>query len=209
MYVPSHFANENLDELHLLISQNALATLVTEMDGSLEATHVPCVLHPSEGAQGTLRFHLAAVNPICHVLDDGREILMIFVGPQSYVSPDWYAAKQLVPTWNYAAVHTYGKPSLLDDPQLCGLLDALSAVNESALPKRAWTTDKVPVEIYRNLRKAIRGYGMPITRIQGKWKMNQNRGTADRSGVIDNLRKLDTPEKHAVANVMETAQKKR
>ena len=207
MYVPSHFANKNTDDLHRLIRQNALGTLVTEVDGTLEATHVPCVIDPGEGERGTLRFHLAAVNPICRVLDGTREILMIFVGPQSYISPDWYAAKQLVPTWNYAAVHAYGQPSRLTDSALCDLLDALSEVNESPLPKQAWTTDKVPADLYQKMRQAVRGYRLPIVRIQGKWKMNQNRGAADRSGVINNLRELATPTKQAVADVMERQEK--
>ena len=203
MFVPRHFANDSVDALRHLIGDNALGTLVTEVDGTLEATHVPCVLDPLRGSNSAIRFHLAAANPICAVLDGSREILMIFTGPQTYISPDWYATQQQVPTWNYSAVHAYGKPSLLSDPALCELLDTLSAVNESPLPKKAWTTDKVPEALYEKMRKAIRGYHMPISRMQGKWKMNQNRTPADRQGVIQNLRTLAGPEQLAVANVMD------
>lgn len=203
MYVPRHFANENVDGLRELIGDNALGALVTEIDGTLEATHVPCVLDPLRGRHSALRFHLAAANPICGVLDGDREILLIFTGPQTYVSPDWYATQQQVPTWNYTAVHAYGKPTRLSDPALCDLLDALSTVNESRLPKKAWTTDKVPAALYEKMRKAIRGYHMPISRMQGKWKINQNRTPADRLGVIENLRTLAEPSQLAVADVME------
>ena len=203
MYVPRHFANDDVDAMRQLISTNALGTLVTVADGGLEATHVPCILDPPRDDQLGLQFHLAAVNPICGVLDGNREILMIFLGPNTYISPDWYASQHQVPTWNYAAVHVYGKPSLLSDPALCELLDALSASFESPLPKKAWTTDKVPEALYKKMRKAIRGYHLPISRMQGKWKINQNRTPADRLGVVGNLRTLAGPSQLAVADVME------
>ena len=203
MYVPRHFANDSVDGLRELIGDNALGTLATEIDGTLEATHVPCVLDPLRGRHSALRFHLAAANPICRVLDGEREILMIFTGPHTYISPDWYTTPQQVPTWNYTAVHAYGKPSLLSDPALGELLDALSAVNESPLPTKAWTTDKIPEALYEKMRKAIRGYHMPISRMLGKWKMNQNRTPADREGVIENLRTLGGADQLAVANVMD------
>ena len=204
MYVPRHFSNHRTDDLHQLIRQNALATLVTEINGKLEATHIPCVLYPDEEERGVLRFHLAAANPICSILDEDQEILMIFVGPHAYISPDWYVTEQQVPTWNFAAVHVYGCASLLSDAALCELLDALSEVNESPLPKKSWKTDKIPEELYEKMRQSIRGYRMPITAIQGKWKMNQNRTPADREGVVENLRKLTGPAQQAVADVMDS-----
>lgn len=207
MYVPSHFANENLDELHLLIRQNALGTLVTEVGGVLEGTHVPCILDPKKTPRGTLRFHLAAGNPTCGAMETGREVLMIFIGPQSYISPDWYETKELVPTWNYAAVHAYGQPSALTDSELCNLLDDLNEVNESLLTKTPWTTKMLPRALYRTMRAAIRGYQIPISRIEGKWKMSQNRSAADRTSVIDNLKKLDDASKQTLADVMETREK--
>ena len=199
MYVPRHFAQEDVAASHELIAGNAFATLVTEVSSRLDATHVPVVLDPERGELGTLRFHLARANPTCEALERGSEILMVFVGPNTYVSPDWYAAENLVPTWNYAVVHAYGVTRRMEVDELRRLLDDLSAKNESRLPKKPWTTDKLPEALIEKLCGAIVGFELPIAELQGKWKLNQNRGAADRTGVIEALEKLGGDVNLAVA----------
>ena len=205
MYVPRHFSNEHLPSLHQVIVEHALGTLVTSADGHLEATHVPCVLDANDGANGRLRFHLAAANPTTKLLDSADEVLLVFSGPEHYISPDWYTDKHLVPTWNYVAVHVHGRATRMDDTGLCALLDDLSAASEALLPKRPWTTDKVPDEMYAKMRRAIVGFELPITTIQGKWKLSQNRAAADVEGAVTNLRALNKAQALAVAMAMEQA----
>ncbi len=187
MYQPRHFKMEDLARLHALICDHALGTLVTWVDGALEASHVPVVLDAAAGPCGTLRFHLARANPLVAALDGSRDALFVFQGEDSYVSPDWYESQHRVPTWTYAVVHAHGRPQPVDDEALCVLLDDLSATQERRLDKRPWTTDKLPEEVYARMRRAIAGFVMPVARMDGKWKMDQNRTAADRQGVIDAL----------------------
>jgi transcriptional regulator len=202
MYIPQHFKQRDQQAIHDLIEAHALAILVTDIEGRMQATHVPVVLDREHGSWGRLRFHLARANPVSRVLDGGREVLMIFSGPQCYVSPDWYDSERQVPTWNYAAVHVYGKPAPMDDATLCRQLDDLSASQETRLPKSPWTTAKLPQEHYERMRSAIAGFAMPIDVIEGKWKMNQNRQAADRQGVIVALTELAGDDRLAVAAIM-------
>jgi transcriptional regulator len=202
MYVPRHFSQGDTAVVHDLIRRNVFATLVTELSGRLDATHVPVVLDAERGDRGSLRFHLARANPTSRALTDGREILMVFVGANTYISPDWYANDNLVPTWNYAAVHAYGVPRTMDDAELRRLLDDLSASQEERLPKRPWSTDKMPPDLVDKMCKAIVGFDLPITEIQSKWKFNQNRGADDRRGVVAALDALGGDARLAVADIM-------
>ena len=202
MYVPRHFSQDDTAVVHDLIRRNAFATLVTELSGRLDATHVPVVLDAEHGHLGRLRFHLARANPTSKALADGREILLVFVGANTYISPDWYANENLVPTWNYAVVHAYGSASAMDDTALRRLLDDLSASQENQLPKKPWTTDKMPPELVDKMCKAIVGFDVPIAELQAKWKFNQNRGADDRNGVVAALDELGGESKLAVAETM-------
>lgn len=204
MYIPPYFRQRNYRAVHDLIETHALAILVLDIDARLHATHVPVVLDRDYGPWGRLRFHLARANPVSRILDGAREVLMIFSGPQCYISPDWYETEYQVPTWNYAVVHVYGKPMPMDDMALCRQLDDLSASQESRLPKPAWTTAKLPQERYEQKRSAITGFAMPIDLIEGKWKMNQDRQSADREAVIVTLTELGGDDRLAVAAVMKT-----
>jgi len=202
MYVPRHFSQDDTAVVHDLIRSNVFATLVTEVSGRLDATHVPVVLDEAPGALGSLRFHLARANPTSKALMDGREVLMVFVGPHTYISPDWYANEHLVPTWNYAVVHAYGQPRTMDEAELRRLLDDLSASQEKQLPKTPWTMDKMPAQLLDKMCKAIVGFDLPVAEFQAKWKLNQNRGADDRAGVVDALDTLGGESKHAVAAMM-------
>jgi transcriptional regulator len=202
MYVPRHYSQDDTALAHDLISSNVFATLVTEVAGRLDATHVPVVLDADRGERGTLGFHLARANPTSEALERGPEIMMVFAGPHTYISPDWYANENLVPTWNYAVVHAYGVPQKLDDADLRRLLDDLSASQESRLPKKPWTTDKLAPDLVDKLRKAIVGFELPITELQSKWKFDQNKGAADRTGAVAALEELGGESNLAVAATM-------
>jgi len=204
MYVPSHFSQGDTAVAHDLISSNVFATLVTQVSARLDATHVPVVLDADRGERGTLRFHLARANPTSRALEGGSEVMMVFVGPHTYISPDWYANENLVPTWNYAVVHAYGVARALDDAELRRLLDDLSASQEERLPKTPWTTDKLPPELLEKKCKAVVGFDLPISELQGKWKFDQNRGADDRAGVVAALETLGGESEHAVAATMRT-----
>ena len=202
MYVPRHFSQDDTAVAHDLIRSNVFATLITEVSGRLDATHVPVVLDAERGDLGSLRFHLAGANPAAKALADDREILMVFSGPHTYISPDWYANDNLVPTWNYAVVHAYGQPRTMDEVELRQLLDDLSASQEEQLPKKPWTTDKMPPDLVDKMCKAIVGFDLPITELQDKWKFNQNRGAGDRAGVVTALEELGGESRLAVAATM-------
>ncbi len=202
MYVPRHYSQDDTAVAHDLIRGNVFATLVTEVSGRLDATHMPVVLDGGRGELGILRFHLARANPTVKALAETREVLMVFVGPHTYISPDWYANENLVPTWNYAVVHAYGIPRTMNDAELRRLLDDLSASQEERLPKAPWTTDKMPPELVDKMCKAIVGFELPIAELQGKWKFDQKKGADDRAGAVAALEELGGESRHAVAATM-------
>jgi transcriptional regulator len=204
MYIPPHFAEQRLDVLHELMTSHAFTTLITRGEGGLIASHVPVLLLPTEGEFGTLQLHLAKPNPQCDDLASGVEALAIFQGPHGYVSPTWYANAALVPTWNYVAVHAYGTPRVMTDESLRDHLDALAATYE-ATRAEAWDSGKLPGDVFEKLRRAIVGFEIPITRLEGKWKLGQNRTSADRIGAIQGLRSTGAPQDAVLANWMAAA----
>jgi transcriptional regulator len=218
MYLPTPFANADLGRLHDLIEARVFGLLIVAnapvgahhderagirpRDGATDAAHIPFVLdrvapvgaptNESAGAFGRLRGHFARPNPIWRAFDGAAEALAVFSGPDAYISPDWYVSPHQVPTWNYIAVHASGRPKVLDDAgEVRRVLDDLSARNEGRIAgKKPWTTDKLPAEVYDRMIKGIVAFEMPIARIEGKWKLNQNRAPADREGVIAALEAL-------------------
>lgn len=187
--------------------QNPLAALITVTSNGLVATHLPVLLDEHRGPSGTLLGHLSRVNLQWQQSDPTAEALLIFTGPETYVTPNWYPAKQqtgrVVPTWNYAAVHAYGKLTFFDDPErLRDIVTRLTNQHEAAFPQPWQVTDTPPNYIDSQL-KAIVGFEMPILRIEGKRKFNQNRSAEDRTGVIRGLRALNKPDKTEVANLMQ------
>jgi len=202
MYVPRHFSQDDTAVAHDLIRNNVFATLIAEVSSRLHATHVPVVLDAERGDLGSLRFHLAGANPAAKALADDREILMVFSGPHTYISPDWYANDNLVPTWNYAVVHAYGTPRVVDGADLRRLLDDLSAAQEAHLPKTPWTVDRMPADLVDKMCNTIVGFDLPIAELQAKWKFDQHRGADDRAGVVAALEELGGEANSAVAATM-------
>lgn len=186
MYVPAAFAEVDTAKLHDLIEANSFATLVTCGGDEPYATHLPFLLDRDRGAHGTLVGHLARGNPHGRRIA-GATALAIFTGPHGYVTPSWYAIHPAVPTWNYTAVHAYGRVRLIDDAAgLEAIVRRLVATHES-VRSDPWSADGLPREFMAGMLKGIVGFEMPIERIEGKFKLSQNRQPVDRKRVIEAL----------------------
>ncbi|PZP25537.1 FMN-binding negative transcriptional regulator [Pseudomonas kuykendallii] len=191
MYLPAAFRQDDLSELHRLIADSRLATLVSHGADGLQASHLPLLLVPEEGEFGTLYGHVARANPHGRVLAEGGSALAVFSGPDAYVSPSWYPAKaehgKVVPTWNYIAVHAQGRAEVFDEP--ARLLDLLGRLSDRHEAGRAqpWALGDAPRDYIDAMLRAIVGFALPIEHLEGKWKLGQNRSAADQQGVLDGL----------------------
>ena len=187
MYLPASFRQDDLTELHRQIADCRLATVVSQGPSGLAASHLPLLLEPAEGRFGTLYGHFARANPHWRDLAEGAEMLAIFQGPEAYVSPSWYPAKaehgKVVPTWNYIAVHARGRAEVFEDAErLLQLVSRLSAQHEAGRAQ-PWAVGDAPRDYIDGMLRAIVGFALPIERLQGKWKLGQNRSAADQAGV--------------------------
>ncbi|AYG10645.1 FMN-binding negative transcriptional regulator [Pseudomonas fluorescens] len=191
MYTPRAFALDDLPELQQLIRHTRLAQLVTFGEHGLQASHLPLLLNPDEGPNGTLYGHLAKANRQWQDLQNGSEALVIFAGAEAYVSPGFYPAKaehgKVVPTWNYLAVHAYGQAEVFTDAErLLTLVSALTDRHENGRAQ-PWKVSDAPADYIDGMLKAIVGFALPIQRLQGKRKLSQNRSAADIAGVREGL----------------------
>lgn len=201
MYTPAAFEATDAGALHALMDAYPFAVLITPHGDSLDATHLPFMVDASRGARGTLLGHMARANPHWRLFDGVREATAIFTGAHAYVSPSWYADPRTVPTWNYAVAHAHGRPVVIDDrPRVVELLDALVARHEGAL-NPPWTLEQAGPALERQLDHIV-AFEMEITRLEGKFKLNQNRSRADRQGVITALAAYDDPLRRGVAEAM-------
>lgn len=191
MYIPAWFHEQNRAVLHDLMRQFSFATLVTQTTdadgGGLFASHLPFVLDAERGEYGVLRTHVALANPQGRLLSEEREILVLFQGPHAYISPSWYAKHPSVPTWNYAVVHAYGLPRLLSDDELRATLEDVVTLYESGF-EQPWTLQELPAEYLNGMARGIVGIEIALTRLEGKFKLSQNRSQEDRERVIARLR---------------------
>lgn len=191
MYIPKHFHQEDLPTLHDVIRRSGLVTLVSPTADGLLATHLPLLLDADQGPFGTLIGHVARGNPHGQV-DPAAESLAIFQGPDGYVTPSWYAAKQetgkVVPTWNYVAVHAYGHLEVFDEPdRLLEIVTRLTNRHEAGR-SAPWAVSDAPADFVATMLKGFRGVALRITRLEGKAKLSQNRPAGDQRRVIDGLR---------------------
>ncbi|MBK8158431.1 MAG: FMN-binding negative transcriptional regulator [Rhodospirillaceae bacterium] len=206
MYAPAHFREERLAVLHEAIGQARLCSLVTLGSGGLDASHIPVLLAAEEGASGTLYGHLARGNAQWKQAEKSVQALAIFMGPDAYVSPSWYAEKakngKVVPTWNYITVHAHGEIEFFDDK--ARLLDLVTRLTDRHEGKRAqpWAVSDAPADYIEAHLKGIVGFRLPIARLEGKWKMSQNRNREDRQGVVAGLGESTGPLEEAVAEIM-------
>ena len=212
MYIPPAFRVDSLDFQHGLIREHPLGLLITAGTGGLMANPLPFLIEADGSAFGKLRAHLARANTQLAELAEARECLVVFQGPQSYVTPSWYATKQdtgkVVPTWNYATVHAWGKPQIFDDASwLRQQIGELTDKQESRRHAR-WAVEDAPPDFITSQVKGIVGLEIPISRIEGKWKVSQNRPEQDRHGVITGLRS-ENDANDAMASLVENPPPKR
>ncbi|VVN97332.1 FMN-binding negative transcriptional regulator [Pseudomonas fluorescens] len=206
MYTPSAFVDQDLPHLHQQILSSRLATLVTYGEQGLQASHLPLLLSPDQGPNGTLYGHLAKANPQWRELETGAQALVIFAGADAYVSPSFYPSKaehgKVVPTWNYLAVHAYGSAEVFSDAQR--LRDLVSALTDRHEAGRAqpWKVADAPAHYIDGMLKAIVGFALPIQRLEGKRKLSQNRSTADIAGVREGLAASPDLHDQALAHLM-------
>lgn len=201
MYVPAHFRVEDRAACHDLIAAHDFGLLVTTgADGAPFATHLPFLLQREEGQFGTLYAHMARANPQWRDFGEAQ-VLAVFAGPHAYVSPSWYESAPNVPTWNYAAVHAYGRPEILDAAQTTALLVALGAKHEGA---SGWRVEALPEAFRAGLQKGIVAFRVPIARLEGKWKMSQNKSNADRLGAAARLEASDDEAARETGRIMRT-----
>lgn len=185
MYLPEHFRVDDREALLAFVGRHPFATLITTGDGGLELSHLPFLLERRPDGQAALLGHLARANPHARSLD-GREARVLFQGPHGYVSPSWYEEAQAVPTWNYAAVHVSGVVRLIEGAEsLLGLLARLVEVHEARL-EQPWSLDREDAWT-RRLVSGIVGFEIPVTAIEGKFKLSQNRPEASQRRVVRNL----------------------
>jgi transcriptional regulator len=206
MYLPQQFEETRLTVLHDLIRSHPFGTLVILAGNELSANHIPFLVNPAAGDRGSLSGHVSRANPLWKQLTGDVEALAIFQGPESYITPSWYPSKhadgKVVPTWNYAVVHAYGKPQPIEDANwLLEHVTQLTAANEvgQALP---WQVSDAPRSYIDQMIAGIVGIEIPISRLQGKWKVNQNRKSADRLGVAAGLESAATDRSRAMAELV-------
>ncbi len=191
MYLPPAYSETRPDVLHALIRAHGFATFVLADADGLEVNHLPCVLHDERGEPARLRAHVSRANPIVTRAGAATAAVAIFQGPEGYVSPSWYATKaethRVVPTWNYAVVHAHGRVDLHPDAGwLAAHVRALTERHEARRP-RPWTVDEAPADYLASQLRGIVGIELVIERLEGKWKLGQNRSAADRRGMLAGL----------------------
>lgn len=201
MYQPTHFIEHDPERVTALMRSHSFATVIS-YDGSAPfATHMPVLHHAADDGHGTLVTHMARANPQWKHFVDGREVLVIFHGPHAYIAPSWYETRPMVPTWNYAVVHAYGVPRLIEDKvALRTMLRELVDTFESGLPQPYG--DALTDDYIDTLTPAIVGIEIPITRLEAKFKLSQNRTEADKAGVIAALAASADQTEREVADLM-------
>lgn len=207
MYRPSAFAVDDVQVLHDVMRARVFATVVAIRDGAAQFAYAPVLVDADNGPRGGVRFHLAQRNPLA-ALEDGARVWLTFNGPDAYISADWYRTLVTVPTWNYIAVEGEGIVRRQSREELRQLVIDLSAVEEAKLaPKRPWTIDKVPAARTEALLNIIVGFSLSFERLDGKFKLSQDKSPEDFEGVIAGLEARGDAASLAVAKAMRGVKK--
>ena len=194
MYILAHFEETRLDVMYQLIHAHPFAALVVLTEDGLIANHLPFYLSASEGEFGMLRGHVARANSVWQNFRSEQEALVIFSGGQQYITPSWYPTKKdtgkVVPTWNFVAVHAYGSLQIRQDAAwIRSHLEALTNQHEATIASD-WAVSDAPADYIERMMGMVVGIEIPVTRLQGKWKVSQNQPEQNRDGVIQGLREL-------------------
>jgi len=199
VYIPAAFAQPDTTKLHEFLGRHSFAVLTTRGRGGLFASHLPLLFDPGGGPQGRLIGHMARANPQWR--DGEGEALAVFSGPHAYISPAWYAEEGTVPTWNYVAVHAYGTFHVIDDrEELLEILRESVRAYEGPRPD-PWPFDESAPHVGK-LLGAIVGFRVEISRLEGKWKLNQNHPEERRQRVVRALEGRPDEDSRAIAALM-------
>lgn len=209
MYIPAYHAENDLNKVQSLIDAHPLGAWVTLGAQGLIANHIPFVLDRSRGEFGCLRAHVSRANSVWQQLDAEAESVVMFQGPQSYITPNWYPSKQadgkVVPTWNYVVAHAHGRARVIEDPRwILQLLCDLSAHSEAQQAKQAlpWQVADAPQDFIERLARAVVGIEIPISKLQGKSKLSQDEAMPDRLGTVAGLASLGGENSVALADLI-------
>jgi transcriptional regulator len=207
MYIPRHNEEKRVSVMHELIMSQPLGTLVTLGPSGLFASHIPMILENDGSEFGVLKGHISRANPQWRDFVPTVDALAIFAGHQHYITPNWYPGTKEdgkeVPTWNYVVVHTYGPLKVIEDKDwLLTNVENLTDIHEAGSPV-PWKVSHAPQDFIRSLLNGIIGVEIPIHRLEGKWKVSQNRTESERKGVVEGLTKLNTPESLAMKTLVE------
>lgn len=206
VYVPSYHEESNPGVMHALVRAHPLGTWVTLGANGLIANHIPFILDASRGPYGTLRAHVSRANTVWNEFSTSVPSIVMFQGPQGYITPSWYPSKQaegkVVPTWNYAVVHATGVPVVIQDRDW--ILQTISDLTDQGESSRAepWKVSDAPEEFIQRLLGAIVGIEIPITEITGKWKVSQDEALVDRLGTVRGLMERDDPNSSALSGLV-------
>lgn len=206
MYLPGHFAEPRTEVLHALVRAEPLGTLITEQDGEPSADEIPFLLRPELGAHGHLQAHVARANPLWRSHTPGKPVLVLFRGPQAYVSPSWYPDKaehgKVVPTWNYIVVQALGVLTVHDDA--AWVHQQISALTDQQEWRRTkpWAVEDAPPDYLDAMRRGIVGIDIEVLRWSGKWKVSQNHSAERQAGVRAGMLADAQPQALAMAEVM-------
>lgn len=201
MYTPAPFNESRLPELHKFMRRYPFGSVITQASGRLYANHIPFILDPGNGPFGILRGHIARANSMWRETASEAEVLVLFHGPNSYVSPSLYPSKKehgkVVPTWNYGVVHARGTLTWIHDPKwLRALVERLTDQHE-ANRSEPWRVSDAPERYVAKMLESIVGLEITILELSGKLKLSQNRSDADREGVRSGL--AQGPDANSVA----------
>lgn len=201
MYIPSNFLETDIERLHEFMEGHSFATLITAVGANSVASHLPLLLDREAGSHGKLIGHMARANTQWRDADS-TETLVIFHGPHAYISPRWYEARNVVPTWNYVAVHAYGTFRVVSDR--ASLLETLRSTVEKYEKgaSNSWSMDAPDESFIAGLLDSIVGFEIEITRLEGKWKLSQNHTSERRARVIEALQQAAGEQQHQVAELM-------
>lgn len=203
MYTPKHFEVRDRGALMSLMERFSFATLVTASAAVPVATHLPFLIRPDAGEGGVLLSHMARANDQWRSFGDGTEALAIFQGHHTYISPSWYRQHPSVPTWNYMVVHAYGVPCVVEEHEAVAAILRGTVEKHEAGFDRPWSMDSLPEEYVRKMIRGIVAFEIPLTRLEGKFKLSQNRPAADRQEVVAALSRSPDPVERELARVME------
>jgi transcriptional regulator len=206
MYRPEHFRVQDVARMHAFMRAKPFASLVSSGSTGLCASHLPTVLK-DEGSHGVIECHLARANPHWKEIASGNEALLIFQGPEGYITPNWYPSKtqhgKVVPTWNYAVVHAYGCPEMIENKDWLRRHVGELTMQQEQTQVRPWSLSDAPKSYVDAMLRRIVGFRFAITRIEGKWKMSQNRDLNDQVGVTKGLRERADGDDLKLADLIE------